>query len=109
MATEAPEHTRADDASAAPPAVRPSLRTRPGRRALAALALRHPVWTLLLVYTASRLWSLFAVWLAASNFQNPSGVGDLEPELGDMPELWDGAWYRRIAEDGYPPDLARDP
>ncbi|MGL5909681.1 MAG: hypothetical protein ACRCZP_06760 [Phycicoccus sp.] len=109
MATEAPEHTRADDAAAAPPAVRPSLRSRPGRRALAALALRHPVWTLLLVYTASRLWSLFAVWLAASNFQNPSGVGDLEPELGDMPELWDGAWYRRIAEDGYPPDLARDP
>ncbi|MGL5866588.1 MAG: hypothetical protein ACRCYX_12100 [Dermatophilaceae bacterium] len=109
MATEALEQMRVDEVSREPIAVRPSLLSRAGRRALAALALRHPVWTLLLVYVASRLWSLFAVWLAATSFQNPSGVGNLDPELSDMPELWDGAWYRRIAEDGYPPDLARDP
>lgn len=96
MGAEAPARTRPDDARARP-------------RDLAGSALRHPVRTVLLVYAVSRVVALAALWVAAEAFQSPAGVGHVDPGLGDMLGLWDGVWYERIAEDGYPVPLPVDP
>lgn len=95
----------------APPARRPVLRrllTSQGRHELAGHALAHPVRTLLAVYAVSRLVSLLALWVAATWFQNPAGVGHPDPSVGDMVGLWDSVWYRRIVQDGYPVPLPVD-
>ena len=92
--------------AAAPP--RPTLFTSAGRHAIGARALRHPVRTLLLVYLVSRVVALLALWVAATWFQNPAGVGHASPGLGDMLGLWDGVWYERIVRDGYPVPLPVD-
>ena len=88
--------------------VRPSLLTSEGRHALGARALNHPVLTILAVYLISRLVALLALWVAATWFQTPAGVGHDDPGLGDMFGLWDGVWYQRIAQDGYPVPLPVD-
>jgi hypothetical protein len=95
------------DASPASP-VRPSLFTTAGRHALGARALGHPIRSILVVYLVSRVVALLALWVAATWFQNPAGVGHDSPGLGDMFGLWDGVWYQRIAEDGYPVPLPVD-
>ncbi|HSF97115.1 MAG TPA: hypothetical protein VLA55_00380 [Ornithinibacter sp.] len=88
--------------------VRPSPFTSAGRRALGARALGRPVLTILAVYVVSRVVALVALWVAATWFQAPAGVGHDDPGLGDMFGLWDGIWYERIAEDGYPVPLPVD-
>ncbi|WP_353952963.1 hypothetical protein V6K52_05885 [Knoellia sp. S7-12] len=95
-------------ATAAPPASR-SVLTSAGRSHLTALALAHPVRTILLVYVVSRLVALAAMWVAATWFQNPAGVGHLDPTVGDLIGLWDGKWYETIATQGYPVPLPADP
>ncbi|MFW5468727.1 hypothetical protein ACOCJ4_01635 [Knoellia sp. CPCC 206435] len=78
--------------------------SRLGRAALA-----HPVRALLAVYVVSRLVVLAAMWVAATWFQNPAGVGHLDPTVGDLIGLWDSEWYERIANQGYPVPLPADP
>lgn len=85
------------------------LLTAEGRSAASGWALRHPVVFLLLFYALTRLAALAAMQVAAVWFQTPAGVGHLDPSLLDMLGLWDGEWYRRIAEDGYPLPLPADP
>ena len=87
---------------------RPTPFTSAGRHAIGARALDHPVLSLLVVYAVSRLVSLLALWVAATWFQNPAGVGHTEPGLQDMFALWDSAWYERVARDGYPVPLPVD-
>ncbi|MBD3784495.1 MAG: hypothetical protein IE926_16365 [Micrococcales bacterium] len=84
------------------------LLTSQGRHELAGRALQRPVLTLLVVYAVSRVVSLVAIWVAATWFQNPAGVGHPDPTVGDMVGLWDGVWYHRIVTDGYPVPLPRD-
>lgn len=90
------------------PAARPNPLTSSGRQALGARALAHPVLTVLTAYAASRVVSLLAIWVAATWFQNPAGVGHADPNVGDMFGLWDGVWYERIVRDGYPVPLPVD-
>ncbi|GAB3597972.1 hypothetical protein GCM10027446_27040 [Angustibacter peucedani] len=47
--------------------------------------------------------------LAARWGQNPAGVGDLHPDYLDLVQVWDGEWYRQIAEQGYPERLPHGP
>ncbi|WP_157622606.1 hypothetical protein [Nostocoides sp. Soil756] len=90
------------------PSVLRRLLSSQGRHELAGHALARPVRTLLAVYVISRLVSLFALWVAATWFQNPAGVGHPDPSVGDMIGLWDSVWYRRIVQDGYPVPLPVD-
>ncbi len=85
------------------------LLTSQGRSAAAARALQRPVAFLLIVYAASRLLALLAMWVSATWFQTPAGVGHLDPTLGDILGSWDGVWYERIARQGYPVPLPADP
>ncbi len=87
---------------------RPTPFTSAGRHAIGARALAHPVRTVLVVYLVSRVVSLLALWVAATWFQNPAGVGHTEPGLKDMFGLWDGVWYERVAREGYPVELPVD-
>ena len=87
---------------------RPTPFTSAGRHAIGARELAHPVRTLLVVYLVSRVVSLLALWVAATWFQNPAGVGHTEPSLQDMFGLWDGVWYERVAREGYPVQLPVD-
>ena len=84
------------------------LLTSRGRHELAGRALGRPVLTVLVVYALSRVVSLAAIWVAATWFQNPAGVGHPDPTVGDVIGLWDGVWYQRIVEDGYPVPLPVD-
>jgi hypothetical protein len=61
------------------------------------------------VYAGSRLLALLAMWVSATWFQTPAGVGHLDPTLGDILGSWDGVWYERIARQGYPVPLPADP
>ncbi len=87
----------------------PALLTSSGRHRLAGRALAHPVRSILVVYVATRLLAVLALWVAATWFQTPAGVGHLNPTLGDMLGLWDSVWYKRIAVSGYPLPLPADP
>ncbi len=91
-----------------PQAVRLNPLTSAGRHAIGARALNRPVRTVLTVYVVSRIVSLLAIWVAATWFQNPAGVGHADPNVGDMFGLWDGVWYERIVRDGYPVPLPVD-
>ncbi|WP_211253441.1 hypothetical protein [Knoellia subterranea] len=77
--------------------------------ALGRRALDHPIRAILIVYVASRLVALGALWIAATWFQNPAGVGHLDPTVGDLIGLWDGEWYETVATQGYPVPLPADP
>lgn len=90
----------ADPVAPGPPARRGPL----GRRAL-----EHPVRTILAVYVVSRIVVVGAMWVAVTWFQNPAGVGHLDPGVGDLIGLWDSEWYERIATQGYPVPLPADP
>ncbi|MDF2144289.1 mannosyltransferase family protein [Knoellia sp. p5-6-4] len=86
-----------------------TLLTAERRSELAGRALRRPVLTLMAWYAATRVLALVAMQVAAAWFQTPAGVGHLDPSVGDILGLWDGVWYRRIAEGGYPLPLPADP
>lgn len=86
-----------------------ALRTYAGRSAAAQAALRRPVVFLLLVYAASRVLVFVAMWVAATWFQTPAGVGHTDPTTADVLGGWDGVWYERIARHGYPVPLPADP
>ena len=86
-----------------------ALLTSAGRHRLAGRALAHPVRTILVVYAVTRVVALLALWVAATWFQTPAGVGHLSPTVGDMLGLWDSVWYKRIAVHGYPLPLPADP
>lgn len=74
-------------------------RISPGRLALATL----------LVYAAARLVTA-AFLLEAHTRQAPYApwTGDDGVDFLDMSVLWDGSWYRVIAEEGYPTELPLD-
>ena len=84
------------------------LLTSRGRHELAQHALARPFLTVLVVYAVSRLVALGAMWVAATWFQNPAGVGHNDPTVADLVPLWDTVWYRSIVEDGYPVPLPVD-
>lgn len=86
-----------------------SIFTGAGRSHLTGLALAHPIRTILLVYVVSRLVVLAAMWVAATWFQNPAGVGHLDPTIGDLIGVWDSVWYETVATQGYPVPLPADP
>ena len=91
------------------PSASRSVLTPAGRSRVAGVALAHPVRTILGVYVVSRLVALVAMWIAATWFQNPAGVGHLDPTVGDVIGLWDSTWYETIATQGYPVPLPADP
>ncbi|HEX8496675.1 MAG TPA: hypothetical protein VF661_05725 [Actinomycetales bacterium] len=65
-----------------------------------------PPWQqVLLAYACSRLLTAAIIAGAARLVQNPAGVGDLHPDYLDLVVIWDGQWYRQIAERGYPDGL----
>ncbi len=64
-----------------------------------------PLVQLLAVFAASRLVCAVVIEVAAVSAQNPAGVGTLNPHYPDLVTVWDGQWYRQIAERGYPSSL----
>ncbi len=80
--------------------------SRTGRWAREILAL--PVWLqALAVYLASRIISvgIFAAVVRTQD-RTPWTTG-LDTSLGDFLNFWDGGWYQRIADEGYPDVLPR--
>jgi hypothetical protein len=64
-----------------------------------------PLAQLLAIFGASRLLCAVIIEVAAVSAQNPAGVGTLHPHYPDLVAVWDGQWYREIAERGYPSSL----
>ncbi|KRE42128.1 hypothetical protein [Knoellia sp. Soil729] len=91
------------------PSASRSLLTPAGRSHVAGVALAHPVRTILGAYVLSRIVALVALWIAATWFQNPAGVGHLHPTVADLIGLWDSTWYETVATQGYPVPLPADP
>ena len=60
---------------------------------------------MLAAYAVSRLIAAIVIQGAARLAQNPAGVGDLHPDYWDLVVIWDGDWYRQIAQRGYPDGL----
>jgi hypothetical protein len=91
------------------PRRRPPTRRGPLARTLGGAlerVLSWPAWVqVLLAYAGSRVVAGILIELAARLTQNPAGVGDLHPDYLDMVVVWDGDWYRQIAEQGYPSHL----
>ncbi|TPG15926.1 hypothetical protein [Pedococcus bigeumensis] len=83
--------------------------TSQGRSAVGQWALRRPVVFLLVVYAVTRVLAFVAMWVAATWFQTPAGVGHLDPSVGDILGGWDSIWYKRVATQGYPVPLPADP
>jgi hypothetical protein len=74
----------------------------------AALWRSWPGWVqALAVYAAARLASFFVVERTA-RFQVANGWTGADPTYLEFAGIWDGDWYRRIAEHGYPLPLPRD-
>ena len=90
------------------PPQRPTPSPRPDGTRSAPARSNHPIRTVLVVYLVSRVVALLALWVAATWFQNPAGVGHADPGIGDLFGLWDGVWYERIVRDGYPVPLPVD-
>ena len=66
---------------------------------------RYPVWFPLTVYAISRLVNVIFILIAARHQLNvPDGA-----TYGWAASNWDGQWYRRIADHGYPTTIPRDP
>jgi hypothetical protein len=67
-----------------------------------------PAWAqVLTVYATSRLVDYLIIGRVA-RFQAPSLWSKPDPGYSGILSLWDGDWYRRIAETGYPPTLPVD-
>lgn len=100
------------------------LRSKPARSSVPAadslwwlqtpsLAVRYAWWQpppwaqALLIYLATRLFA-FVVISRVARFQAASVWTPAAPGYLDVVSLWDGDWYRKVAEDGYPSTLPRD-
>jgi hypothetical protein len=69
---------------------------------------RLPGWAqAVLIYGLSRLADVVIIGRTA-RFQAASLWNPPNPGYFDMVSLWDGAWYRRVAETGYPHSLPID-
>jgi hypothetical protein len=69
---------------------------------------RLPAWgQALVVFAASRLFAAVVLDRTA-RFQPQSIWNPAHPGYLDVVSLWDGDWYRRIAEGGYPTELPRN-
>ena len=82
----------------------------PWRTRLVLRWLRSPAAVrILVVFALARLFSA-AVLAEVARFQPPSIWTSQDPGYHDMLALWDGSWYREIAESGYPTSvpLGRD-
>ena len=83
--------------------------SRPRDLALrAGVALRHRflLWVVL-AYLALRLFTAVVLVIVA-HYQQPVSWTGPHPDYFSMTVLWDGTWYRRIAEHGYPSTLPTD-
>jgi hypothetical protein len=71
---------------------------------------RWPWWVqTLAVYAAGRAW-LVVVFVQVARLQQENLWTEADPGYSDYVALmFDGTWYRRIAEEGYPPDLPTGP
>jgi MFS family permease len=79
-------------------------------RALRDRVLSWPTWAVLLgFYLLTRVAVALVIQASAVCCQNPAGVGILDPGYLDMVGIWDGTWYHRIADTGYPSTLPYDP
>ncbi len=108
MVVESPP-TAAPAEPRVPAAEPPPRRFAPWSRAWAR-ARTWPTWVqVLLAYAASRVLAGVIIELAARWAQNPAGVGVLHPHYPDLVGIWDGEWYQRIAEHGYPQRLPHGP
>lgn len=58
-------------------------------------------------YAACRLFS-FVLLVVVSRYQDPVSWTGPDPDYLGMTVLWDGSWYRHIAENGYPVPLPQD-
>ncbi|MBI4939413.1 MAG: hypothetical protein HY830_01545 [Actinobacteria bacterium] len=89
-----------------PSAVRSDLRARADVLRMRWLTL--PPWAqVLLVFVATRLFA-FVVVDRVARFQPESIWNPADPGYLGVVSLWDGDWYRRIAEGGYPATLPRN-
>jgi hypothetical protein len=66
-----------------------------------------PAVQVLAIYLASR-WIDFLIISRVARFQAPSAWNPANPGYLDVVSLWDGDWYRRIAEHGFPATLPID-
>jgi hypothetical protein len=91
--------------------ITPATGTEPatgGRPAAAAWWCQVPPWLqALLVYAISRGLDYLVIGRVA-RFQKPSVWNSPDPGYLGVVALWDGDWYRKIAEYGYPPTLPVD-
>jgi hypothetical protein len=72
------------------------------------VALRHRFLVqVVLAYLALRLFTAIVLVIAARHQQPVAWTGP-HPDYFSMTVLWDGTWYRRIAEHGYPAVLPTD-
>ncbi|GAB3590701.1 membrane protein [Angustibacter peucedani] len=68
---------------------------------------RVDVVTLLVVYALTRVWG--AVFIARAAEHQPQSIWTgPRSNYFDMAQLWDGQWYKIIAEHGYPAELPLD-
>lgn len=63
---------------------------------------------LLGLYTLFRLITTGILLWVTDVHQDPSIFSGEVPRYFDLATLWDGAWYERIATEGYPPELPVD-
>ncbi len=106
--------TDREEDRAVPPAGRRAVRgPRSGRIAQWTAAARVrwnalPPWAqVLVVYVATRLFA-FVVVDRVARFQPASIWNPADPGYLGVVSLWDGDWYRKIAESGYPSVLPRN-
>jgi hypothetical protein len=74
---------------------------------LRAVRSRTDVLTLLAVYVVTRVWAVVFIARAATH-PAPSIWTGPRSNYFDMAQLWDGQWYKIIAEHGYPAELPLD-
>jgi hypothetical protein len=58
------------------------------------------------IWAVSRVWSTI---ILVATYHDSGGRVDLSDLVIHLGGSWDSAWYRGIAEDGYPDDLPRNP
>lgn len=64
-----------------------------------------PAWLqVVAIYAASRLFD-FLLLSRIARFQPGTWMNPADPGYAGFLSMWDGFWYRRIAETGYPPTL----
>jgi hypothetical protein len=90
-----------------PEALAPGFGQLVGSRIPAWLQGLPPATQVLLIYLVSRVLD-FLIISRVARFQQPSLWNGPDPGYLGVISLWDGDWYRRVAENGYPPTLPID-